>query len=199
MKLKSHVAMAHLVADLLEENRNIIIDRKSMEVGAVYPDLHFLKRLPTHNVEQLYKNYHMQTNNFINRTNDLTLSFALGMISHYVCDTFCMPHNKKIRRYRDFKEHVAYEFVLADEIEKFEMNESLAGKIYWKSLEHFDFDLETFVTAQRVEYFSHASSDPVAQARTDIENSVQACTLVLKGFLHELERAECPVLETIIA
>jgi hypothetical protein len=191
--------MAHLVADLLEKHRNITIDRKSLELGAVYPDLHLFRRLPIHNVEQLYKNYYMQTNHFINRNNDLTLSFSLGMMSHYVCDTFCMPHNKKIRRYRDFKDHVAYEFVLADEIEQFKMNEDLEGKIYWKSLEYFDFHLETYVTAQRIEYFKQASEDPVAQAKADIDHAVQACFLVLKEFLMELERAECPVLETIVA
>lgn len=198
MKLKSHVAIAHLVADLLENHRNIIIDRRSLELGAVYPDIHFLRRLPTHNVEQLYKNYYLETDNFIHRTNDLTLSFSLGMLSHYVCDTFCMPHNKKIRRYRDFKEHVAYEFVLADEIDKFQISDELVESIYWKSLEHFDFDLELFVTAERVKYFKESSSDPIQQAQTDIQHAIQACVLVLKGFLEELEEAECPILQTIV-
>lgn len=199
MKLKSHVAIANMVADLLENHRNVVIDRKSMELGAVYPDLHFLRRLPTHNVEQVYKNYRLETDNFINRTNDLTLSFSLGMITHYVCDTFCMPHNKKIRRYRDFKDHVAYEFVLADEIEKFQITEELEERIHWKSLEHYDFDLETFVTAQRVSYFRDSSIDPVEQAKADIDHAIQACVVVLKGFLSALEQAECPVLKTIVA
>lgn len=199
MKLKSHVAMAHLVADLLEKYQNILIDRKSLEVGAVYPDLHFLRRLPTHNVEQLHKNYYIQTKNFINRTNDLTLSFSLGMMSHYVCDTFCMAHNKKIRRYRDFKEHVAYEFILADEIERFELTDSMEGKILSESLKHLNFDLDSYLTKLHGNYLMQACEDPIFQAKTDIDHAVEASTMILKGFLYELKKADCPVLQTIVA
>lgn len=199
MKLKSHVAIAHLAADLLERYQNIIIDRKSLEVGAVYPDIHLIRRLPTHNVDQLNKNYFIQTNNFINKTNDLTLSFSLGMISHYVCDTFCMAHNKKVRRYRDFKEHVAYEWILADELDKFLLTDSLEGKILWESMKHQNFDFRSYLADQREEYFDQSSKDPFLQAKMDIQHSLQASTLILKGFLQELEQAECPILQTIVA
>lgn len=38
MKLKSHISIANTVADLLEAQMDIKIDRDSMELGAVYPD-----------------------------------------------------------------------------------------------------------------------------------------------------------------
>ncbi|HCX64929.1 MAG TPA: hypothetical protein DHN33_06935, partial [Eubacteriaceae bacterium] len=76
MKLKSHIKIAKMIADLLEQHMNVKIDRDSMELGAVYPDMQLIRRMRIHNSKKVCQNYEVQSRNFINRTNRLSFSFS---------------------------------------------------------------------------------------------------------------------------
>ncbi|HAE62125.1 MAG TPA: hypothetical protein DCG38_07325 [Eubacteriaceae bacterium] len=198
MKLKSHISIANTVADLLEAQMDIKIDRDSMELGAVYPDMHFIRRLKIHNLNQVYTNYYAQSNNFINKTNKLSLSFSLGMLSHYICDTFCIAHNKKMRSYKDFKGHVAYELQLSQAIEKYQVDSSIAEKIRLNSDKVLGFDLDSFLTETKGAYLEKSKENyDLQQCYLDIEYSLMANVIVMMGFILELQEAKCPVIETI--
>lgn len=198
MKLKSHISIANTVADLLEAQMDIKIDRDSMELGAVYSDMHFIRRLKIHNLNQVYTNYYAQSNNFINKTNKLSLSFSLGMLSHYICDTFCIAHNKKMRSYKDFKGHVAYELQLSQAIEKYQVDSSIAEKIRLNSDKVLGFDLDSFLTETKGAYLEKSKENyDLQQCYLDIEYSLMANVIVMMGFILELQEAKCPIIETI--
>lgn len=198
MKLKSHISIANTVADLLEAQMDIKIDRDSMELGAVYPDMHFIRRLKIHNLNQVYTNYYAQSNNFINKTNKLSLSFSLGMLSHYICDTFCIAHNKKMRSYKDFKGHVAYELQLAQAIEKYQVDSRITEKIRLNSDKVLGFDLDSFLTETKGAYLEKSKENyDLQQCYLDIEYSLMANVIVMMGFILELQEAKCPIIETI--
>jgi len=198
LKLKSHISIANTVADLLEAQMDIKIDRDSMELGAVYPDMHFIRRLKIHNLNQVYTNYYAQSNNFINKTNKLSLSFSLGMLSHYICDTFCIAHNKKMRSYKDFKGHVAYELQLAQAIEKYQVDSRITEKIRLNSDKVLGFDLDSFLTETKGAYLEKSKENyDLQQCYLDIEYSLMANVIVMMGFILELQEAKCPIIETI--
>jgi len=198
LKLKSHISIANTVADLLEAQMDIKIDRDSMELGAVYPDMHFIRRLKIHNLNQVYTNYYAQSNNFINKTNKLSLSFSLGMLSHYICDTFCIAHNKKMRSYKDFKGHVAYELQLSKAIEDHKVDVGIEEKIRLNSDKVLGFDLESFLTETKDEYLKMSEeAEDTLQCNLDIEYSIMVNVIVMMGFIYELQEAQCPVIETI--
>ncbi|MBF7097748.1 zinc dependent phospholipase C family protein [Alkalibacter mobilis] len=198
MKLKSHITIASKAAEILEEHLDISIDRNSLELGAIYPDVNFFRRIKLHNINEVHKNFVIQSKNFINRTNKLTLSFSLGMLSHYVCDAFCHPHNKKIRSYSDFKDHVAYELVLAKAVENFELKKPFIDKLSKKLQIAQELVIKDFIEDLRTEYLYRISENKKIQCRNDIEFSVHASTIIMIGLIISLQEAQCPELSTIM-
>lgn len=160
--------------------------------------MHFIRRLKIHNLNQVYTNYYAQSNNFINKTNKLSLSFSLGMLSHYICDTFCIAHNKKMRSYKDFKGHVAYELQLAQAIEKYQVDSRITEKIRLNSDKVLGFDLDSFLTETKGAYLEKSKENyDLQQCYLDIEYSLMANVIVMMGFILELQEAKCPIIETI--
>ncbi|NTW71489.1 MAG: zinc dependent phospholipase C family protein, partial [Eubacteriaceae bacterium] len=180
MKLKSHISIANNIANLLEEHLDIKIDRDSLALGAVHPDMHIARRVRIHNLDQVLKNYQIQTNNFINQSkNKFSISFSMGMLSHYICDTFCMAHNKKIRRYSDFKEHVRYELALSQVISEYEVCGGVLAGIRHHVDKCTDFDVSSFLLELKQEYlFKSESNDLQEQLSADIRYSIVASVIV---------------------
>lgn len=199
MKLKSHIKIAKMIADLLEQHMNVKIDRDSMELGAVYPDMQLIRRMRIHNSKKVCQNYEVQSRNFINRTNRLSFSFSIGMLSHYICDSFCYAHNKPMKGYRDFKEHVSYEWGLYHAIEAYEPGDHLSETIRMNAHRCMDFDVENFIQQAQKEYLQKNQLEESSHRQfiNDIEYSIVTSVLTMMAFVIELDRAKCPVLENV--
>ncbi|NTW72434.1 MAG: hypothetical protein HGA49_09355, partial [Eubacteriaceae bacterium] len=63
-----------------------------------------------------------------------------------------------------------------------------------------DFDVSSFLLELKQEYlFKSESNDLQEQLSADIRYSIVASVIVMMGFILELERAECTLLETLLA
>ena len=199
MKLKSHVILANHIADIIEEQIDIKIDRDMLELGAISPDMQIKKRIKIHNLKQVYNNYSIQTENIINKNkNKWGVSFSLGMLSHYVCDSFCLAHNMKMRSYKDFKTHVKYENGLSDAIAKYKLGSNVIDQIEENFYRHKHFDIHDFLDGHKKKYLENADfGNSENQFISDIEHSIFCSVIVILGFISELENAQCPAVEVL--
>lgn len=199
MKIKSHITLANHIADIIEEQIDIKIDRDMLELGAISPDIHLRKRVRIHNLKQVYNNYNIQTENIINKNkNKWGVSFSLGMLSHYVCDSFCLAHNMSMRSISDFRAHVKYENGLSAAIDSFELTPNVHEKVQENFYRHINFDIHDFLDGYKKNYLENADFENVEnQFTTDIEHSIFCSVIVVLGFISELEKAECPAVEVL--
>ncbi|MFZ7120071.1 MAG: zinc dependent phospholipase C family protein [Eubacteriaceae bacterium] len=199
MKLKSHIIIANMIVDILEKQIDIKVDRDSLELGAVYPDMNLPKRVRIHNLKQVYNNYNIQTRNFINKNkNRLGVSFSLGMLSHYVCDTFCLAHNMKMRNFNDFKRHVRYENALSDYLVHYKIGTNVIDDVVDNLMRCTEFDIYNFLGEYKKEYLQKANFEDYSnQFIQDIEYSIVCSTAVMLGFICELENAQCAAVEVL--
>lgn len=191
--------MANHIADILEEQIDIKIDRDMLELGAISPDIHIRKRIRIHNLKQVYNNFSIQTENIINKNkNKWGVSFSLGMLSHYVCDSFCLAHNMRMRSINDFRTHVKYEKRLSDIIANYKLSTNVNDKVQQNFYRHINFDIHDFLDDHKANYLKNADFIQFEnQFISDIEHSIFCSVIVVLGFISELERAECPAVEVL--
>jgi len=199
LNLKSHIILANHIADIIEEQIDIKIDRDMLELGAISPDMQIKKRIKIHNLKQVYNNYFIQTENIINKNkNKWGVSFSLGMLSHYVSDSFCLAHNMPMRSFKDFKTHVKYENRLSDEIAKYKLGSNVQDKVQENFYKYQNFDIYDFLDGHKDNYLKNADFvDFENQFISDIEHSIFCSVIVILGFISELETAQCPAVEAL--
>ncbi|WP_152801387.1 zinc dependent phospholipase C family protein [Alkalibaculum sporogenes] len=199
MNLKSHIILANHTADIIEDQIDIKLDRDTLELGAVYPDLHIRKRVRIHNLKQVYNNYFMQTENIINKNkNKWGISFSLGMLSHYVCDSFCLAHNMKMRSINDFKVHRRYENKLSEVVHSYKLDDNVKHRINENFERCMDFDIYDFLGETQTGYIQNANFKTFEnQYNKDIEHSIFCSAIVMVGFIYELEKAQSPAVEIL--
>lgn len=198
MNLKSHIILTNHISDILEDQIDIKIEREMLELGAVYPDCNLRKRVRIHNIKQVYHNYELQSENIIVKNkNKWGVSFTLGMLSHYVCDSFCLAHNKKMRGINDFKKHVRYENGLAEYIYDYVLKDDVREKVQDNHFTTLNFDLHDFLGTKHSNYLNMENADHQKQFITDVEHAISCSAIVLSGFIFELEKADCPAVEVL--
>lgn len=202
MDLKSHVIIANIVADILEEQIDIKIDRDTLEFGSIYPDINIPKRIRIHNTKQVYNNYEKQTKNLINKNkNKFGISFTLGLLCHYICDSFCWAHNMRTATLGEFVKHVKYEKSLEKYVARYklndsinEVNEEIINNIY----RCMNFDIYDYLENKKREYINNSSWDNLdEQHERDIKCAIICSSIILIGFIYELEVAECDAVEVL--
>lgn len=84
-------------------------------------------------IEDIYKNY--SENKF---------SQELGVICHFLCDFFCVPHNKRweFKSANAMKEHVIYEKDLSKVAKEFKIRKDIETNINSKQIRSYIFNLQ---------------------------------------------------------
>ena len=101
MHIKHHLRFSAQLYNFLETSYNIHLDKKYFIFGSVAPDLPFFEKQVRHvNFECLDRisdllNIVLKDINevYSNKASNKTLSFHLGLLTHYLCDSFCYVHN----------------------------------------------------------------------------------------------------------
>lgn len=121
MMMNSHRDLAINFIENLDEGKKILIKEKHFLWGNLKPDCaskyklnkHYFAEsfgmiitkiifLSTLSIEEIYEEYS------INKFNQ-----ELGVICHFLCDYFCVPHNQRWEFKRAMKSHIIYEKNLA--------------------------------------------------------------------------------------
>lgn len=107
MKVKTHQVIAQAAYELVKGYLPITFNAYAMRLGASMPDLAPHRRFKAHNIKVAAKEWVAFTQFVHKRRYTLWLvSYAAGIMSHYISDTFCYAHNFKdlsLRAHRKYE------------------------------------------------------------------------------------------------
>lgn len=144
MFIHSHNKMSELIYSNIETHTSFSLNKFIFRTGNMSPDLPVYHRHLKH-----YK--HQNFNAILGMINDLALidpsesisthalySYRLGVISHYVCDYFCLPHHDRDYYEEHLTEHLLYEKNLHKEVKNY--SNANIGSIEDYEISSFDND-----------------------------------------------------------
>lgn len=115
MIVPTHRLIAHYVYNYIQLKAGIGLDKKWFTFGNVLPDVkpYYIKRKHFYCVSFDYVISLINSlENDMDRISMKEFSLRLGIISHYVSDFFCYPHNDRAYFKGRLKEHMQYEYKL---------------------------------------------------------------------------------------
>ena len=132
MKFKSHTAIGYFVLEILSQRYDLDVQEQSFLRGTILPDLLPTERKYIHNFDRMM-DFLKQSLSQFNEENLTPHEFytTLGMISHYLCDCFCLAHNlfhnNPIR-------HIRYELGINKAMKTFTPSSELIQQIHSDSI-----------------------------------------------------------------
>ena len=124
MVVQSHNTMSNLIFDYITENTNVHLNKFRFKIGNMSPDLPLYHSHLKHYKNQNY-GYILDMIAELMETDptDSSLvkdySYRLGVVCHYVCDYFCLPHHNRTYFHDKLGEHLNYEMDLHRSIKNF--------------------------------------------------------------------------------
>lgn len=91
MKLESHVRIALNTLNTIEKHLKWKIYKPVYIIGSIAPDLNIL--FPKHTIRMTIKRWKRRLVRVDKTSSNIVKSFTLGVITHYICDYFCLVHN----------------------------------------------------------------------------------------------------------
>lgn len=109
MKVKTHQAIAEEAYELIQVYLPISFNKKAISLGSSMPDLAPHRRFKAHNIKVAAKEWVAFTA-FVHKRRYTTwmVSYAAGIMSHYISDTFCYAHNFKDLSLREHRKYEVY-------------------------------------------------------------------------------------------
>lgn len=115
---QTHVIIAKEIHQDVEKNLNIKLDKTQLIFGSVKPDIYSglpkLKHFKPQSFDAICREIQKVSSVSLsdNRAHLAYISQKIGIITHYVADYFCVPHNDR-KTYQDhFWDHLKYEGAL---------------------------------------------------------------------------------------
>lgn len=121
----THLIICKIVYRHLLKKTNFRLDYKAFAYGNIKPDLekNYIKR--EHTYEKSIDIINSYANSLINKKMSLEeFSMGVGVVGHFVCDYFCLQHQKYYWKKAPVA-HGIYEVKLHAKLKKFMRNESL--------------------------------------------------------------------------
>lgn len=96
MKVKTHYVIALEAYKLIAPYLPVTLNEKVLKIGASMPDIAPHRRFKAHNIKITSKEWSRFVS-LVERkpATSFWISYAAGMMSHYISDTFCYAHNFK--------------------------------------------------------------------------------------------------------
>ncbi len=115
---QTHVIIAREIYQDVEKNLNIQLDKTQLIFGSIKPDIYSglpkLKHFKPQSFDVICNEIQRISNSSFadNRAYLAAISQKIGVITHYVADYFCIPHNDRITYKHHFWDHLKYERTL---------------------------------------------------------------------------------------
>ncbi|MDA3730629.1 zinc dependent phospholipase C family protein [Niameybacter massiliensis] len=109
MKIKTHYVIALEAYELIKQYIPVTFNERALKIGASMPDLAPHRRFKGHNIKIAAREWKSFTD-FVHRrqATEFVMSYAAGMMSHYISDTFCYAHNFKHLTLREHRKYEVY-------------------------------------------------------------------------------------------
>ncbi|AOY76449.1 zinc dependent phospholipase C family protein [Clostridium formicaceticum] len=112
---QSHVIIAKHLHKSIKEKFNVSLDRGSLIYGSVKPDIPFhlkgLRHFKPQSFDYICREIQQLSQYTLhhNKQHIKLLSTEIGIVTHFISDYFCVPHNDRKTYKNHFLEHLAYE------------------------------------------------------------------------------------------
>ena len=112
---QSHAIMAKLIHQDVKAQFQVELNKKQLIYGSIKPDIYSgfpkLKHFKTHSFREICHEIALLTSAAVEDNTDALSRFSqqLGIVTHYVADYFCVPHNDRKTYHKHFMIHLKYE------------------------------------------------------------------------------------------
>lgn len=175
MLIYSHKKMSEFIYSNIEENTSFALNKFMFKLGNMSPDVPFYYKHLKHYKYQNFE-YILQMINDLSEINPsesvakLNLySYRLGVITHYVCDYFCLPHHDRDAYKDKLKEHLIYEKRMHKDVKTYNNENTLYDDLVDFNDINIKFIVDTFMT----KYIDDNTS-----SQNDIRYAISASSLV---------------------
>lgn len=195
MILNTHLTISNALIENLDSSKSFFISEKNFIYGNIKPDMtskyvlhkHYLKESFDMIIEKI-KSLCKLSLDFIEKYFSISkFSQELGVICHFLCDFFCVPHSQRWEFSHSFKKHVIYEKDLQSiakdtnfkTLEKASIHhigvEEFFNKLYKEYVKKEDFENDLFFST----YMCNSVVDYILNCILD--NTVRSYTLQICG------------------
>lgn len=186
MDARTHIIIANKVYDSLDQTKKSLIKKKNFIYGNIKPDLFSKYKLKKHyrkesyeiildKIEKLSKINNLEV--IQNKKYFCNFSQELGVICHFICDFFCVPHDERWEFKHSMFIHIAYEKKL-----NFIAKDYLFKKNMKISLNSCD-NIRNFLD---IIYANYKNDESLDTYRRDLEYSYNICLTIISKILDEI-------------
>ena len=195
MILNTHLTISNALIENLDSSKSFFISEKNFIYGNIKPDMTSKYVLHKHYLKESFdmiigkiKSLCKLSLDFIEKYFSISkFSQELGVICHFLCDFFCVPHSQRWEFSHSFKKHVIYEKDLQSiakdtnfkTLEKASINhigvEEIFNKQYKEYVKKEDYENDLFFST----YMCNSVVDYILNCILD--NTVRSYTLQICG------------------
>lgn len=195
MILNTHLTISNALIENLDSSKSFFYKRKDFIYGNIKPDMTSKYVLHKHYLKESFdmiigkiKSLCKLSLDFIEKYFSISkFSQELGVICHFLCDFFCVPHSQRWEFSHSFKKHVIYEKDLQSiakdtnfkTLEKASIHhigvEEFFNKLYKEYVKKEDFENDLFFST----YMCNSVVDYILNCILD--NTVRSYTLQICG------------------
>ncbi len=190
MILNTHLTISNALIENLDSSKSFFISEKNFIYGNIKPDMTSKYVLHKHYLKESFdmiigkiKSLCKLSLDFIEKYFSISkFSQELGVICHFLCDFFCVPHSQRWEFSHSFKKHVIYEKDLQSiakdtnfkTLEKTSIHhigvEEFFNKLYKEYVKKEDFENDLFFSTYRcksvVDYILNCILDNTVRSYT---------------------------------
>ncbi|MGV3150941.1 zinc dependent phospholipase C family protein [Sarcina ventriculi] len=186
MDPRTHVIIAKKIYNALDPQKKSIIKKKNFIYGNIKPDLVSKYKLRKHYRKESYEVI-LEKIEKLSKINSLdeiqkkkyfcNFSQELGVICHFICDFFCVPHDERWEFKHSMFIHIAYEKKLNFIAKKYSFEKNIDI-----NLNSFD-DVKDFLSAI---YEDYKKDEYLDTYKRDLKYSYNICLIIISKILDEM-------------
>lgn len=194
MLIDTHIILANNILRQANGKKIYLINRRRFIWGNIKPDCaskykfkkHYYDESITMILDKIKELASLSVGDIYYSFGKKKFSEELGVVCHFLCDFFCVPHNQRWEFKHSMKKHVVYEKNLAKFAKLYKFKSYIDSNL---SLE----DLEEFIVAHQRQYEKGESF------RNDLEYSFFICNSVINMVLNEVYINEYASQKVVVA
>lgn len=181
MLINTHMIIASNILNKANGKKVYLINRKRFIWGNIKPDCaskyKFKKHYYDESIDMILEKVKflssMSINDLYYEYGKAKFSEELGVMCHFLCDFFCVAHNKRWEFKKAIKKHVLYEKRLAKEAKSFTPETYIDNNLSV-------IDIKEFIEKHQKEYENKVSF------KNDLEYSYFICNTVVNAILNQV-------------
>lgn len=149
MLMNAHFVIAKSLLENIDPNKSFLISEKNFIYGNIKPDSSFKYVFKKHYLDESLDTIISKIDHLCSLTLDsLSKYFSvskfsqeLGVVCHFLCDFFCVPHSQRWEFKHSMKKHMAYEKELSIMAKEIDLSQFKGDAITHDSFEDFFYEL----------------------------------------------------------